>query len=180
MSPDDPFAIAPELTGTPQLGDDRMPTWAKVLLACVAGLVVLVLVGGLIGVVVYRSLEPSISDAEATSNSFIDTVQAEDPKALYALTDEMFREESSMADVERSLRQISSDLQGQEKVTDKSTFDLSEGQPTKAVVLYRIKTEGDPMYVRVVLAERGEDWKVVGFVYAKKPLGLEPEETTAP
>lgn len=161
-APADPTTTAAIPPATPKKG---MPTVVKVILIVSAVVFVLLAVGGF---ALFKFAGNTFRDVDKVSNALVNSIQANDTNAAYALTTNAFQEATSQEDLNALIEDIAPTVQSNEKITGRKLE--TQNGVTRAAVVYSIPSDNGTQYIRVVLEKEGDNWKVLNFVNSKNSL----------
>jgi hypothetical protein len=146
----EPAMPAPVKKGTPKV--------LKIVLIAVGSLMVLGAIG--VGILFFVLGQAAAAPLKA-SNSFIDAVQAGESSKAYGLTTDAFQKATSTERLTTLVDGIKSEVSGDEKVTGRVV--KATNGVNYAAVAYSVENDGKTRYMRVVLKQEGNDWKVQNF-----------------
>lgn len=146
-------------------GKKKLPTWAKILLIAFGSVV------GFIGLAVlgfFLYANSLIAAPAKVSDQFINAAQANDPSQAYNLTSPAFKNVTSEERLARVFDQVSPEIQGEEKISDKH-YRVNNGVTT-ATLVYEIPSGDETSYVRVSLRKTDDKWEVLSMFTSKQEL----------
>ena len=150
-----PSPAAPPPLAAPKKG---LPKLAKIIIGIVVGIIALIVIGVVALLLIVNAATKAPLDV---SNKFFDDLQANNSSAAYQLTSKEFKQSTTELQLESLFTQLSSYVEGEEKVTAKKIE--SKNGLNQAAVAYSVDNNGETRYVRVVLRESDSKWEVINF-----------------
>lgn len=130
--------------------------WKKIILFVVVGVVAFF-------VVITLTVNSATKAPVAVSNQFLDSIQAGDSAAAYALFSTDAQQVVPADQFDTMVAQVAPILDAKEKMTSKSVSGET-GEAASSTVTYEIKgTDGKTYVITVNLTKEDGDWKVLNF-----------------
>lgn len=143
----------------------KFPLWAKIILISFGSVVALIGLA-ILGFYIYAT--NLIAAPIKVSDQFVNALQANDTSTAYNLTSAEFKKVTTEDRLKSIFDQVSPELQGEEKVSDKN-YRIHNGVTT-ATLIYSIPSGSETNYVRVVLRKANDTWEVRSMYTSKKEL----------
>jgi len=135
-----------------------LPTWAKVLIGSIVGLIVLIGIGvAAIFFVVNSAAEAPVK----VSDQFVNAIQANEPSTAYGLTSSAFKEATPEATLTSIITRVSPLLTGEETIAGKKV--QSSNGVNQASIVYTVENDSKTRYIRIVLQETDSKWEVINM-----------------
>lgn len=135
----------------------------------------LLIILALVTLAVILKHPPEDQKAQAAAESFIVTMQSDDPDRAYAMGNEAFRSATTEQNLELLFDQVRPFLAKARIDKVDSYFATSSKGDPRAIIVYTATIDKHVTYIRIVMDKQGEKWLIHSLITKAQPLLAKPE-----